>query len=314
MKNIVTFTINPAIDKSSTVDNVVAENKLYCDEPRYEPGGGGINVSRAINKLDGKSLLLYISGGLTGQRLDNLLKEENLNTQAIKIKNSIRENLIIREKTTNLQYRFGMPGPKILKKENKKILDTISNLDPYPEYLVISGSIPKGVDNNIYAQMAKIAKKKGAKVIVDASNQPLKEAMNEGVFLIKPNLGEFQDLIGKELQDEDEIKDAALNLINNNCCNSIVISLGAGGAVFITKDKTSYFRPPTVPIKSKVGAGDSMVAGIVLSLAEGNNLEKSVIYGLAAGSAAVMTPGTELCTKQDTEKLYKKMLDELYNR
>ena len=314
MKNIVTFTINPAIDKSSTVDNVVAENKLYCDEPRYEPGGGGINVSRAINKLDGKSLLLYISGGLTGQRLDNLLKEENLNNQAIKIKNSIRENLIIREKTTNLQYRFGMPGPKILKKENKKILDTISNLDPYPEYLVISGSIPKGVDNNIYAQMAKIAKKKGAKVIVDASNQPLKEAMNEGVFLIKPNLGEFQDLIGKELQDEDEIKDAALNLINNNCCNSIVISLGAGGAVFITKDKTSYFRPPTVPIKSKVGAGDSMVAGIVLSLAEGNNLEKSVIYGLAAGSAAVMTPGTELCTKQDTEKLYKKMLDELYNR
>ena len=313
MKNIVTFTINPAIDKSSTVDNVVAENKLYCDEPRYEPGGGGINVSRAINKLDGKSLLLYTSGGLTGQRLDNLLKEENLNTQTIKIENSIRENLIIMEKSTNLQYRFGMPGPKIFNNETKKILDTISNLDPYPEYLVISGSIPKGVDTNIYAQMAKIAKKNGAKVIVDASNQPLKEAMNEGVFLIKPNLGEFQDLIGKELQDEDEIKDAALKLINNNCCNSIVISLGAGGAVLITKDKTRYFRPPTVPIKSKVGAGDSMVAGIVLSLAKGNNLEKSVIYGLAAGSAAVMTPGTELCTKEDTQKLYKKMLDELYN-
>jgi len=313
MKNIVTFTINPAIDKSSTVDNVVAENKLYCDEPRYEPGGGGINVSRAINKLDGKSLLLYTSGGLTGQRLDNLLKEENLNTQTIKIENSIRENLIIMEKSTNLQYRFGMPGPKIFNNETKKILDTISNLDPYPEYLVISGSIPKGVDTNIYAQMAKIAKKNGAKVIVDASNQPLKEAMNEGVFLIKPNLGEFQDLIGKELQDEDEIKDAALKLINNNCCNSIVISLGAGGAVLITQDKTRYFRPPTVPIKSKVGAGDSMVAGIVLSLAKGNNLEKSVIYGLAAGSAAVMTPGTELCTKEDTQKLYKKMLDELYN-
>lgn len=313
MKNIVTFTINPAIDKSSTVDNVVAENKLYCDEPRYEPGGGGINVSRAINKLDGKSLLLYMSGGLTGQRLDNLLKEENLNTQTIKIENSIRENLIIMEKSTNLQYRFGMPGPKIFNNETKKILDTISNLDPYPEYLVISGSIPKGVDTNIYAQMAKIAKKNGAKVIVDASNQPLKEAMNEGVFLIKPNLGEFQDLIGKELQDEDEIKDAALKLINNNCCNSIVISLGAGGAVLITQDKTRYFRPPTVPIKSKVGAGDSMVAGIVLSLAKGNNLEKSVIYGLAAGSAAVMTPGTELCTKEDTQKLYKKMLDELYN-
>ena len=161
--------------------------------------------------------------------------------------------------------------------------------------------------------MAKIAKKKGAKVIVDASNKPLKEAMDEGVYLIKPNLGEFQELIGKELKDEDDIKDAALKLINNNCCNSIVISLGAGGAALITKDKTRYFRPPTVPIKSKVGAGDSMVAGIVLSLSKGNDLERSVLYGLAAGSAAVMTPGTELCTKEDTEKLYKKMLDELFN-
>jgi 6-phosphofructokinase 2 len=314
VKNIATLTMNPAIDKSSTVDNVVAENKLYCDKPRYEPGGGGINVSRAINKLDGKSLLLYISGGLTGQRLDNLLSEENLITQAIKIKNSVRENLIIREKTTNLQYRFGMPGPKILKEENKNILDTISNLDPYPDYLVMSGSISAGVSSGIYAQLAKIAKKNGAKVIVDAAKQPLKEAMNEGVFLIKPNLGEFQDLIGEELQDEDEIRDAAINLIKDNCCQSIVISLGAGGAMFITENKTRYLRPPTVPIKSKVGAGDSMVAGIVLSLAKGNNLEKSVIYGLAAGSAAVMTPGTELCTKKDTEKLYKKMLDELYKK
>ncbi|MDZ7672913.1 MAG: 1-phosphofructokinase family hexose kinase [Halanaerobiales bacterium] len=314
MKKIATLTINPAIDKSSTVDNVVAENKLYCDKPRYEPGGGGINVSRAINKLDGKSLLLYISGGLTGQRLDNLLSEENLITQAIKIKNSVRENLIIREKTTNLQYRFGMPGPQILKEENKNILDTISNLDPYPDYLVMSGSIPEGVSSGIYAQLAKIAKENGAKVIVDAAKQPLKEAMNEGVFLIKPNLGEFQDLIGKELQDEDEIRDAALNLIKDNCCQSIVISLGAGGAMFITENKTRYLRPPTVPIKSKVGAGDSMVAGIVLSLARGNNMEKAVIYGLAAGSAAVMTPGTELCTKKDTEKLYKKMLDELYKK
>ncbi len=307
MKKIVTFTLNPAIDKGSSVEHVIAENKLYCDNPRYEPGGGGINVSRAINKLGEDSLLLYTAGGFTGRRLGQLLKEEGLNERAIKIENSTRENIIIRENSTNLQYRFGMPGPEISLKETKKIFESLSNLDPSPEYLVISGSIPEGVPNNIYAKMAKKAKEKGIKVVVDVSGEPLKEVMKEGVFLIKPNLGEFQNLVDRDVKEDDEIKEAALEMIKNNCCSVIVISLGAGGVLFVTEDKTKFMRPPTVPIKSKVGAGDSMVAGIVLSLAKGNDIEDSVIYGLAAGSSAVMTPGTELCKKEDTERLYKKI-------
>ena len=309
MKKIVTFTLNPAIDKSSSVEHVIAENKLYCDNPRYEPGGGGINVSRAINKLGEDSLLLYTSGGFAGQRLGQLLKEEGLNERAIQIENSTRENLIIMEKSTNLQYRFGMPGPEINEKETKKIFEILSDLTPIPDYLVISGSIPAGVPDDIYAKMAKKAKKKGIKVVVDVAGKPLKEVMKEGVFLIKPNLGEFQDLVDRELTEDDEIKKAAFNMIKNNCCSVVVISLGAGGVLFVTEEQAKFMRPPTVPIKSKVGAGDSMVAGIVLSLAQGNNLESSVIYGLAAGSSAVMTPGTELCKKEDTERLYKKMIE-----
>lgn len=307
MKKIVTFTLNPAIDKSSSVEHVMAENKLYCDTPRYEPGGGGINVSRAINKLGENSLLLYTAGGFTGRRLGKLLKEEGLNEKAIKIENSTRENLIIKEKSTNLQYRFGMPGPKINKKETEKIFEILSNLTSSIDYLVISGSIPAGVPDNIYAKMAKKAKKNGIKVVVDVAGNPLKEVLKEGVFLIKPNLGEFQELVDREVKEDDEIKDAALKMVKDNCCSVIVISLGAGGVLFVTDEKTKFLRPPTVPIKSKVGAGDSMVAGIVLSLAEGNSLENSIIYGLAAGSSAVMTPGTELCTKEDTERLYNKM-------
>lgn len=312
MVKIATFTLNPAIDKSSRVDNVVPENKLYCENPRYEPGGGGINVSRAVKKLGGSSLLIYTAGGLTGKRLDKLLDKEQLNEMPIHIKNSTRENLIIREKSTNLQYRFGMPGPSLSENEVEKVKKQIKELSPYPEYLVISGSIPAGVSNNIYAQLSEIAKSNGAKVIADVSGPPLKEVLKEGVFLIKPNLGEFQDLIGRELKDESEIKNEARNLIADKCCNQVVISLGAGGALLVNKEKAEFYRPPTVPIKSKVGAGDSMVAGIVLSLAQGQEMQKAVVYGLAAGSAAVMTPGTELCRKEDTDKLYQEMLTEFF--
>ncbi|RCW52147.1 MULTISPECIES: 1-phosphofructokinase family hexose kinase [Halanaerobium] len=307
MKKIVTFTLNPAVDKSSSVEHVKAEDKLYCDQPIFEPGGGGINVSRAIHKLGGSSLLLYTSGGFTGKKLDKLLADENLNIRAVEIEAESRENLIINEKTSNLQYRFGMPGPEISEQEYNKIFEVMSDLDPFPDYFVISGSIPAGVSADIYAEMAAFAKKRKAKVIVDVSGPPLKSVIKEGVYLIKPNLGEFQELVGRELQDEDEIKEAALKFVEDRCCQAIVISIGAGGALLVNDQKAEFMRPPTVPIKSKVGAGDSMVAGIVLSLARGESLKESFHYGLAAGSAAVMTPGTELCTKEDTERLYQKI-------
>ena len=309
MKNIVTFTLNPTIDKNSSVDHVKAEDKLYCDQPVFEPGGGGINVSRALKKLGGSSLLLYTSGGFTGKKLDKLLAEEDLNKQAVEIEAETRENLIISEKASNLQYRFGMPGPKINDREYKEIFKTLKELKPFPDYLVISGSIPQGINSDIYAEMAELAKKRNARVIVDVSGPPLKSAVEEGVFLIKPNLGEFQDLVGKELENEEQIIDEALKLINNNSAQVVVVSIGAGGALLVTEKSAEFMRPPTVPIKSKVGAGDSMVAGIVLSLAQGESLKNSFFYGLAAGSAAVMTPGTELCTKEDTDRLYQKMIE-----
>ncbi len=308
MEKILTFTLNPTIDKSAKVDNVRPETKLYCDTVRSEPGGGGINVSRAVKKLGGSSMLVYTSGGFTGRKLDKLLAKEDLNLKPIEIEASIRENLIIFERASQQQYRFGMPGPMISDSEYKKIFDTFREIDDFPEYFVISGSIPAGTDDKIYAELAGLAKKRGAKVIVDVSGSPLKEVMKEGVFLIKPNIGEFQQLVGKELQDEDEIKKYAHKFVSDSCCKVIVISIGAGGALLVYQDKAKFLRPPTVPIKSKVGAGDSMVAGMVLSLSQGNSIENAFTYGIAAGSAAVMTPGTELCNKEDTDKLYQSMI------
>jgi len=304
MKKIAAFTMNPSIDKSSNVKHVVAERKLYCQTPRFEPGGGGVNVSRAIKKLGGESLLLYPAGEITGQRLRELLDEAGLNHRPFPIQGIIRENLIILEEATGQQYRFGMPGPEMKQTEWERFLQELSTLSPKPDYLVASGSLPPGVPTDFYARIARTGKDIGAKVIVDSSGQALELALKEGVYLIKPNIREFRELVGKEIKEESEIKEEACQLVRNGWCEALVISLGAAGALLVSEGITEHIFPPTVPIVSKVGAGDSMVAGLVLSLARDKTLRDSVRFGIAAGAAAVMTPGTELCRREDVERLY----------
>lgn len=310
MKRIITVTLNPAIDKSASVAHVVAEHKLYCTPPRFEPGGGGVNVSRAIKKLGGKSLLLYPAGGLTGQRFQELLEEEGLNHRPFPIDGMIRESLVILEESTGRQYRFGMPGPTLRKKEWEQFLQELSVMEPPPDYVVASGSLPPGEPPDFYARVARIGKEKGTKTIVDVSGKALQDALEEGVYLIKPNVREFMDLVGKEIKGESQIKAEAQKMVKNGRCEVLVISLGAAGALAVSKDFAEHILPPTVPIISKVGAGDSMVAGITLSLARGNPLRESVLFGVAAGTAAVMTPGTELCRREDAERLYKGMVSD----
>jgi 6-phosphofructokinase 2 len=308
MKRIITVTLNPAIDKSASVAHVVAERKLYCTQPRFEPGGGGVNVSRAISKLGGKSLLLYPAGGLTGKRIQELLDEDGIDHRPFPINGMTRESLVILEESTGRQYRFGMPGPKLRKKEWEKFLQELSGIEPPPDYVVASGSIPPGVPADFYARVARIGKEKGTKTIVDVSGNALKEALEEGVYLIKPNVREFRELVGKNIKEESQIKAEAQKMVKNGRCELLVISLGAAGALAVSKAFTELIRPPTVSIISKVGAGDSMVAGITLSLARGKPLKESVLFGVAAGTAAVMTPGSELCRREDAERLFASMV------
>ena len=308
MKTIVTMTLNPAIDKSSSVAHVVPERKLYCKPPLFEPGGGGVNVSRAIKKLGGKSLLLYPAGGLTGKRLQQLLDEEGLDHRPLPIVGMIRESLVILEESTGQQYRFGMPGPKLKKIEWESFLQKLAVIAPPPDYVVASGSLLPGVPPDFYAQVARVGKKKGTKTIVDVSGKALKEALEEGVFLIKPNVREFRELVGEEIKEESQIKAEAQKMVKSGRCEVLVISLGAAGALVVSEEFAEHILPPTVPIVSKVGAGDSMVAGIALSLARGNPLRESVLFGVAAGTAAVMTPGTELCRREDAERLFESMI------
>lgn len=305
MTSIQTLTMNPAIDESTSADHVVPEEKLRCDEPRFDPGGGGLNVSRAIARMDGESTAFFTCGGTTGIHLKKLLDEENINEHPIEIEGRIRENVTVLDESSEKQYRFDMPGPTLGEKEWKRCLDvTVENPS---DYLVASGSLPPGVPSDFYARLARRAKNHDTKVIVDTYGDALDKAVQEGVFLIKPNMRELVQISDHSIEDEGEVISIAEQIIDRGQAEYVVVSLGAGGAMFVSADRHEQIRTPTVPIESKVGAGDSMVGGVVYGLCEGRDPLDATRFGVAAGAAAVMTPGTELCRGKDVERIYDEM-------
>ncbi|MDZ4807292.1 MAG: 1-phosphofructokinase family hexose kinase [Bacteroidota bacterium] len=313
MPSIITITFNPAIDKSTSVAALIPEKKLKCTEPVYEPGGGGINVARAIKKLGGEATAVYLAGGYTGKAFSELLIKESVQSIVIETAESTRENLVVAETASNQQYRFGMPGPHIQEHEWKDCLTAIEKINDV-EYIVASGSLPKGVPTDIFARIAIIAKRKNAKLIVDTSGEALKQAVNEGVYLIKPNLGELSSLVGKEELNVELVDDVARTVIEKGKCEVVVVSMGPAGAMLVTKEMAQQIIPPAVIRKSTVGAGDSMVAGMVLSLSGNKSLLETVQYGVACGTAATMNPGTELCRLEDVEHLYRLIKKMMLNK
>jgi len=307
MPAIVTITFSPCIDKSTSVPELIPEKKLKCTTPKLEPGGGGINVARAIKKLGGETLAIYPAGGYTGKYFNALMKNENITAIIIETKNETRENIIVLNEYTNQQYRFGMPGTELAETEWKQILKTIEEIND-AKFIVASGSLPPGVPLDIFARIGAIAKNKNIKFIADTSGQALKYVADKGAYLLKPNLNELASLVDKIYLSPDEIILAARQIIEKGNCKIIVISMGIEGAMLVTKDIVKKYSPPSVIRKSTVGAGDSMVAGIVLALSNEKSLEESVQYGIACGTAATMNPGTGLCKLEDAEKLYENML------
>ncbi len=308
MKQVITLTMNPTVDMSASVDHVVAQSKLRCKQPRREPGGGGINVSRAIRNLKGKSSAVYPVGGEIGDLLQRLLEEEGVDHFPVLIKGETRENLAIMETATKRQYRFGMPGPRLSEKDWRKCLDTVVRMVTDESYVVASGSLPPGVPDDFYARLASGVKEAGGQVVLDASGESLVSAVEEGVYLVKPNMREFRKLAGHDIDYDAQQEEAAREIVARGGAEVVVVSQGAAGVLSADAEGIRRFRSPAVPVRSRVGAGDSMIAGIVYSLALGNLLEEAIRFGVAAGAAAVMTPGTELCRGEDTLDIYEKMI------
>ena len=303
--SIITLTLNPSLDKSTHFTGLVAEQKIRCEKPRYDAGGGGINVSKAVTKLGGSSLCIHTSGGSAGKMLEELIQKEGIENKVIPTQNWTRENFIAFENTTKAQYRFGFPGNALSKDEKEAVIKTIKEINA--DYLVISGSLNEGLPSDFYQKIAETAKALGIKVIVDTSGEPLRKVLEKGVYLIKPNIGELAKLIGEERLALPEVEKAAKALIEKGSAEVVVVSLGAEGAILVSKDVTEFVNAPKAETKSTVGAGDSMVGGMVWALSQNKTLKEVIQWGVSCGTAATMNEGTQLFKKEDAERLFKQM-------
>ncbi len=309
---IVTSTINASLDRSCRAAHVTPEKKLRCHSVRRQPGGGGINVARVVHELGGTARAVWAGGGDTAARLAQLLEGAGLSHRRVALDATTRENIHLLDESSGSQYRLVMPGADVSAEEASRMLDgTLGEVKKALDenetcYVVASGSLPPGVPDDYYARLSQ-GLPPGSRFVVDTKGEPLRQALAEGAYLIKPNLAELEALAGRELGDEKAIEAAARELIGEARAVVVVVSLGRGGALLVTERAAERMGAPSVRIQSKVGAGDSMVGGIVLGLARGNDLSSAVRFGIAAGAAAVMTPGTELCRRSDVERIHADM-------
>lgn len=303
---IVTLTLNPAIDKNTSVEKLVAEQKLRCTEMTMEAGGGGINVSKAIAILGGETRAIFPCGGVNGKLLSELLVNDLVQTIPIPIKHNTRESIVVTETSTNKEYKFIVPGPPLAAKELATIKSVIRDLQNV-SFLICSGSVPPHVPANYLAEIASIAKVKGIKFIVDTSGSALKKALSQGVYLMKPNMTELNFLAGTNYLEAHEIEQAVDKIISFGKCEIIIVSRGPSGAMLATKKIKKRFSAPMVKKLSTVGAGDSMLAGIVWMLEQSKSLEEAVRFGIACGTAATISKGTQLFKKKDAFRFYEEM-------
>ena len=298
-----TITPSPAIDVSTSIGKIAPFSKLRCAAPRREPGGGGINVARVITRLGGDVVALYPAGGATGQLLHALMDREDVVSLTVPTLEETREDFTIIETATEQQFRFVMPGARLAEQEWQRCLDLMTSIAPQPTFIVASGSLPPDVPDDFFARAARIAKKVSARFVVDTSGLPLVEALREGVYLIKPNLREFQELTGVHSAEIDTLAAAGRDLIKRGLVTIIALSLGRDGALLIAQDDVLRAKASPVKAVSDVGAGDSFLGAMVWSLARDGDLDHALRYGVAAGSAAVLNAGTELCKKADVERI-----------
>jgi 6-phosphofructokinase 2 len=303
MAEIITLTPNPAIDLSTSVDQIVPMRKLRCTPQRRDPGGGGVNVARVVSRFGGDVEAIFPVGGFTGRLLRRLVDDEGVANRVVEVQAETREDFSVTELGTGQQYRFVLPGPPLKDAEWQGCLDALAATAPPPKFVVASGSLPAGVPDDFYRRAAAVARGLGAKFMLDSSGAPLAAALAHGVYLIKPNLREMRDLAGVELLTQDDWTAAARGFIEAGKVEVVALSLGHLGALLVTRNETLRAQPLPIEPVSTVGAGDSFLGALVFSLARGDTLTDAFRLAVAAGSAALTHEGTALCRPADAYQL-----------
>ena len=300
---IVTLCMNPALDITTSTESVRPTDKLRCAAARYDPGGGGINVAHVADALGARSAAVFPAGGPAGELVNNLLVAEGLAVHRIPIGGATRESVTVNELSTERQYRFVLPGPELTVAEQTECLLQLRRAAAHASIVVASGSLPPGVPEDFYQQVANVCADINTMFLLDTSGAGLRN-VTAGVFLLKPSLRELRECVERELTTEAEQIGAARELIDRGAAECVLVSLGAHGALLVTRDRAQRFAPVRVPPGSGVGAGDAMVAGVAVGLTRGWPLTEAVRLGIAAGAATLLTPGTAPCTREDTERLF----------
>lgn len=301
---IVTLTMNPAVDITTSADTVHPTSKVRCTDPRYDAGGGGINVAKVVRALGGSACAVYPAGGASGDLLTGLLSRDGVASRRVTIDGATRESFTVNETQTGLQYRFVLPGPRMSFIEQHRCLRELRQQATSARFVVASGSLPPGAAETFHQQVVSVCRDVGARLVLDTSGCGLRQ-FTSGVFLLKASVRELRECAGRELTTRSEQVAAARDIIAGGRAEIVVVSLGSDGALLITGSQALWFSAvPMRTVVSGVGAGDAMVAAITVGLSRDWSLNDAVRYGIAAGAAKLMTPGSQPCARADVERLF----------
>ncbi|MBI2955147.1 MAG: 1-phosphofructokinase [Chloroflexi bacterium] len=299
---IITVTLNPTMDKTVVLEELIIGETNRVKESRSDPGGKGINVSRVLRTLGKSSLAMGFVAGSVGRFVEASLNEIGILDDFIHTPGQTRTNIAIEDEKNETTTLINEKGPKIGAHYVQELKSRLNGHCKPGTWVVFGGSAPPGINSKIYAELIAEAKRCGGIAVLDADGDLLRSGVLAGAHLIKPNRVELEDLVGRELSTEEEVLGAARE-VQASGVGIVVVSLGAKGAIAITDREAWKVVPPLVDARSTVGAGDSMLAGVVLQLMEGKGLDEALRLGAAAGAATALTPGTQLCYREDIDRL-----------
>ncbi len=303
---LITLTLNPALDLATTTARVAPTHKLRCGPVQRFAGGGGINVARVLHRLGADVMAWAVAGGAAGAQVQQLLADEGVPTELRPIAGDTRENFSVVETTTGQEFRFVLPGPTLQVAEWQGCLDALATLPVPPRWLIASGSLPPGTPDDFYARLARALVTQGAPshLVVDTSGPPLAAALQTGVALVKPSLRELRELVQQPLEHATDWCAAAQSLAQSGAADTVALSLGEQGAVLATR--TGMWQAPALNVPATTGttgAGDCFLAGLVWALDRGEAPAQALRWGVAAGAAALLHPGTSLARAEDVQRL-----------
>jgi 6-phosphofructokinase 2 len=300
---IVTLTLSPALDATTSVEVVRPTHKMRCAAPSHDPGGGGINVARVAVRLGGDVVAVAPLGGATGDQVAILLADEHVVLHRVPTSMPTRQSFTVDERVSGNQFRFVMPAPPLASAVIDQCIEALVAAAGGAGCVVVSGSVPEGTPLDLVSRI--VRRVHPVPVVVDTSGPALVAALEADAALVKPSATELSIVVGRPLDTERDVEHAACEVVAGGRARAVLVSIGAGGAFLVERgsERPVRFRAPAVRVVSAVGAGDSMIAGLAVGLCRGDDLHTAVRLGIAAGTATVLTAGTHLCDARDVDDL-----------